>query len=337
MSERNFIEPVDDDFIDEGADVGEDARSSLASLTSSIIKGVEENGRTYAVYGQEEYGMPMDGVEMDRIDMAHAKYFMLLEKKRFLALIDTDVQKVLDLGTGTGVWSIDFADAYPSAEVVGVDIAPIQPFWTPPNCQFQVDDITKPWTWKKDTFDFVFARDLLFSVRNWPDLISQCYDHIKPGGWVEFQSIHGVLGCDDDTLSSESKFREYDRHIRAAAVAFGTPLEDPASFKKWFENAGFEAVVEKKYKIPSNPWPKDPRLKLIGALEKENFMTGLEGMSIRSLDKLGWSLDDSKRFLGEVKKEIKDRRKHPYYPFYVVYGRKPKQESKNIDHNVAEG
>ncbi|KAM0150370.1 hypothetical protein ACHAPG_008886 [Botrytis cinerea] len=306
------------------------------------MKGVEENGRTYAVYGQEEYGMPMDQVEMDRIDMAHAKYFMLLEKKRFLAPIDTDVQKVLDLGTGTvlrpgqsrsrlirsGIWSVDFADAYPSAEVLGIDIAPIQPRWAPPNCQFQVDDITQPWTWKKDTFDFVFARDLLFSVRNWPDLISQCYDHIKPGGWVEFQSIHGVLGCDDDTLPPGSKFREYDKHIRAAAVAFGTPLEDPASFKKWLEEAGFEAVVEKKYKIPSNPWPKDPRLKLIGAFEQENFMTGLEGMSLRTLDKLGWSLEDSKLFLGEVKKEIKNRRKHPYYPFYVVYGRKPEQENK---------
>ena len=50
----------------------------------------------------------MDQVEMDRIDMAHAKYFMLLEKKRFLAPIDTDVQKVLDLGTGTGQFSMQF-------------------------------------------------------------------------------------------------------------------------------------------------------------------------------------------------------------------------------------
>lgn len=46
--------------------------------------------------------MPMDEEEMDRIDMSHAKYFMLLEKKRFLAPIDPNVQKVLDLGTGTG-------------------------------------------------------------------------------------------------------------------------------------------------------------------------------------------------------------------------------------------
>jgi ubiquinone/menaquinone biosynthesis C-methylase UbiE len=81
----------------------------------------------------------MDEQEMDRIDMAHAKYFMLLEKKRWLAPIPANPQKVLDLACGTGqpstsllhkacseriilihlvgIWSIDFADAHPSAHV----------------------------------------------------------------------------------------------------------------------------------------------------------------------------------------------------------------------------
>jgi hypothetical protein len=49
----------------------------------------------------------MDEQEMDRIDMAHAKYFMLLNKKRLLAPIGENPQKVLDLGCGTG-WSSPF-------------------------------------------------------------------------------------------------------------------------------------------------------------------------------------------------------------------------------------
>lgn len=44
----------------------------------------------------------MDEKEMDRIDMSHAKYFMLLEKKRFLAPISEHPQRILDLGCGTG-------------------------------------------------------------------------------------------------------------------------------------------------------------------------------------------------------------------------------------------
>jgi hypothetical protein len=138
--------------------------------------------------------------------------------------------------------------------------------------------------------------------------------HLKPGGWIEFESVFGVLGCDDGTVPLDSKFREFDKYTREAASVYGTPHEDIALFKKWFEEAGFEAVVEKKYKIPTNPWPKDPNLKLIGAFEQQNFLTGIEGMSIRAFQALGWSYEEIVVFLAAVKKEIKDKRQHPYYP-----------------------
>jgi len=54
-----------------------------------------------------EYGLPIDEEELDRIDMSHAKYGMLLEKKLFLAPITDKPQKILDIGTGTGIWAID--------------------------------------------------------------------------------------------------------------------------------------------------------------------------------------------------------------------------------------
>jgi ubiquinone/menaquinone biosynthesis C-methylase UbiE len=44
----------------------------------------------------------MDEPELDRIDMCHTKYYALLEKKRFLAPIPKNPQKILDLGCGTG-------------------------------------------------------------------------------------------------------------------------------------------------------------------------------------------------------------------------------------------
>ena len=68
-------------------------------------------------------------MEKDRIDMAHEKYFLVLEEKRYRAPIGDDPRLVLDLGTGTGIWSVDFADQFPSAEVIGVDLAPLQPDW----------------------------------------------------------------------------------------------------------------------------------------------------------------------------------------------------------------
>ncbi|TVY92317.1 Secondary metabolism regulator, partial [Lachnellula willkommii] len=288
------IRPISD--FAQGADVGGE-NSLMTSFSSSLVKGVEENGRTYASYGKEEYGAPMDEQEMDRIDMAHAKYFMLLEKKRWLAPIPAQPQKVLDLACGTGIWSIDFADANPSAEVTGVDIAPIQPKWTSPNCHFEIDDIEQPWTWKEESFDYIFARDLLLCIRDWPRLIEQCYKHLKPGGWLEFQCIDGSLKCDDGTVPKASQFKEYDRLLRAAASAFGTPLEDPTGYAKWFEGAGFAGVTERVFKMPTSPWPKDPRLRMVGAFEQENLTGNLEGISTRVFQKgLGWGADESAVF-----------------------------------------
>ncbi|KAI9689217.1 MAG: hypothetical protein M1822_000955 [Bathelium mastoideum] len=317
QQETEYIEATTD-ISDEGYDGSSDAgsdRSSMTSLSSTILNGVTENGRTYAAYGKEEYGMPSDELEMDRLDMAHAKYYMLLEKKRLLAPIGEDPHKVLDLGTGTGIWCIDIADQFPSANVLGVDIAPIQPSWVPPNCRFEIDDIEQEWTWPRASFDLIFSRDLLFAIRDWPKLVRQCYDHLRPGGWIEFQSIYGVLGCDDGTLPPDCNFCKFDRIIREAAVKNGTPLEAPDDWKRLFEEAGFEAVVERSFKIPSNPWAKDKRLKMVGMFEMENFLRGIEGMSLRLLQKgLGWDPLEATVFLANVKKDVRNLRYHMYYP-----------------------
>ena len=49
-----------------------------------------------------EYGLPIDEHELDRIDMSHAKYNLVLEQDLFIAPIAPNPQKILDLGTGTG-------------------------------------------------------------------------------------------------------------------------------------------------------------------------------------------------------------------------------------------
>ena len=171
------------------------------------------------------------------------------------------------------------------------------------------------WTWPSASFDFIFSRDLLFTVRDWPQLVRRCFDHLKPGGWIEFDSIHGVLGCDDDTLPADCNFRRYDRLIREAAVKNATPLEAPADFKHLFQEAGFEMVVERVFKIPSNPWAKDKRLKMIGMFEMENFLRGIEGMSTRLFQKgLGWSAMETQVFLASVKKDVRNLKYHMYYP-----------------------
>lgn len=81
---------------------------------------------------------------------------ILNDNKLYHAPIGPNPQRVIDIGTGTGIWAMqvscfgtlfmtdtchsDFADESPSAEVIGTDVSPIQPNWVPPNVKFELDD-----------------------------------------------------------------------------------------------------------------------------------------------------------------------------------------------------
>lgn len=71
-------------------------------------------------------------------------------------------------------WST-VGDEYPGAEVVGIDLSPIQPSWVPPNVKFMVDDAEAEWLFGSDTFDLVHARFVCMAIKGWPRLLSRAY------------------------------------------------------------------------------------------------------------------------------------------------------------------
>jgi hypothetical protein len=70
----------------------------------------------------------------------------------------------------------DVADAYPQTEVIGVDLSPIQPQLVPPNCKFEIDDVSSPWTYPPNYFDLIHIRALLGSLEDWPQFYKECYE-----------------------------------------------------------------------------------------------------------------------------------------------------------------
>jgi tRNA G46 methylase TrmB len=59
----------------------------------------------------------------------HESLLLLLKAKGELhkAPLPLNPHRNLDIGTGTGIWAVDMAVAYPSAEVIGTALSPIQP------------------------------------------------------------------------------------------------------------------------------------------------------------------------------------------------------------------
>jgi SAM-dependent methyltransferase len=308
-----------------------DASSFLSSILSEVRRGVEIEGRLYSSYGKHEYGMPIDEKEMDRNDLQHHKYTLLLKDRLFITPLAEEIlhdpsSRILDLGTGTGIWAIDMADKY-KAEVLGVDIAATQPPFVSPNCRFEIDDVEDDWPYRPAYFDFIHGRDLMTAIRDWSRLMGQAYSHLKPGGWIQLAStIPGAL-TDDDSIPPNSGYVESGRLYYEIAEKMGAPLDAPRAWAEQMRAAGFVNVQDVVYKLPMGPWPRSKRLRTVGRLEQIMILEGgFEAYMLRGYTQvLGGRAEDLQIVLALAKREIRDPRVHTYVQFHITYGQKPQQ------------
>ncbi|KAH7357171.1 S-adenosyl-L-methionine-dependent methyltransferase [Rhexocercosporidium sp. MPI-PUGE-AT-0058] len=321
------IEPEADTWDDGDSSLGSALGSSTTSIGSSIVNYRKENGRRYHAYKDGKYLFPNDEQENDRLDLQHHLLYLTFKGKLFTAPIPKDQQlhRVLDVGTGTGIWAIDFADEHPESEVVGVDLSPIQPSFIPPNLVFQVDDIEEEWTFA-NKFDFIYSRMMTGSMMDWPKFFSQSFENLNPGGWIEVVDICLPYESQDGTLKPDSAINYWIKTGIEGVTALGREIHTAHTYKERMIAAGFENVTVVIYQWPTNRWPKDKGMKELGMWGLENMLSSLEGISLAIFTRgLGWSKERLDVLLAEVRKEMKDTRIHAYAPIYVVYGQKPKK------------
>ncbi|OAG45590.1 hypothetical protein AYO21_00226 [Fonsecaea monophora] len=304
--------------------VSDDASSYVTSIESHIRHGIEENGRQYPAYGRNMYGLPIDEREQERNNIQHVKFRLIIGGRLHRAPMLPAPARILDLGTGSGIWAIEAADQYETASVTGVDIAPVQPEWVPPNCQFEVQDIEDEWLFSTTNFDFIHARELIMAIRDWDRLFRQAFDHLRPGAYMEVGGTYPTPTSDDGTLPADSHLKEVQRLFFEMAEAMGASLNAPTLWKAQMERAGFVDVSESVYKVPQGIWPRDARLKEIGAYENFSLRNGLDAYLLRGYTAvLGGDPDELQVLIAETKRELRNPRMHSYIFYYNVYGRKP--------------
>ncbi|KAI1080134.1 S-adenosyl-L-methionine-dependent methyltransferase [Whalleya microplaca] len=317
-----------DDGFDADSALGSDAASSTNSVTASILEYRTIKGRTYhSERHNSKYFTPNDEQQMQSVDITHHYLMILLEDKLFLAPIKEDVEKVLDVGTGTGIWAIDFADQFPHAEVIGTDLSPTQPLWVPPNVKFEIDDCTQPWTWAEDSFDFVHMRYLFGAIPDWTAVFREALRVTKPGGWVETCEADVAIVSDDGTIAEDSAYNRfwnmlYTNAEKFLGVSFQVLEQDLQ--KKGMEEAGFTDIHEFNYKVPVGGWAQDKRLAEAGQYMQLTMLNDVEGYTLFLWNTvMGEDAPGYQEYLAFMRRELKDRKIHGYMKVRYVYGRKP--------------
>ncbi|EXK83424.1 hypothetical protein FOQG_12286 [Fusarium oxysporum f. sp. raphani 54005] len=299
----NILEPEDQPADDSGVDEAIDNASSTQSISSSIFRYRVENGRTYAAFGSGEYSLPNDEDEQERL----GEFSLYQTPPR-------NWKRILDVGTGTGIWAMDVADKHPESEVLGVDLSPIQPGMVPLNCSFEIDDLEDDWTFKHQ-FDFIFIRSMIASFKSWPDILSKAFENLEPGGYIEVQDNIYPLASDDGTIHN-TYILTWSELMVKAANKIGRSITVASKFKSMLEDAGFIDIVEIKKRIPMNRWPKRSRYKELGTWSCYMLHSSLEGISMGLLTRLGLTVDEVHVLLAKVRRDLLNTKIHGYWYTY---------------------
>jgi hypothetical protein len=79
----------------------------VVSVTPSIAEGISENERRYHSYGEKECPFPNDDAAQVEEILKHKILLQITQKFHFVNIpIDCRKKKLLDIGTGTGIWAI---------------------------------------------------------------------------------------------------------------------------------------------------------------------------------------------------------------------------------------
>ncbi|KAI9835764.1 MAG: hypothetical protein M1819_001943 [Sarea resinae] len=206
----------------------------------------------------------------------------LFDDKLHEAPIGEHPQRIIDVGTGTGIWAIE----------MGKSATSIPQLKVPPNVKFEIDDVELEWT-HNEPFDYIHCRYMCACIKNWPKLVRTCYEHLKPGGYVEFKDFDLQYYSEDNTYTDDLACARYISLILQGANMTGKDPCPGRNLEKWVRDAGFEDVHHKLVKVPLGPWPADSKLKTVGLLSRTQRLEGLEAFALAFLTRqLHWEVEE---------------------------------------------
>ena len=119
--------------------------------------------------------------------------------------------------------------------------------------------------------------------------------------------------CDDETLPEDCAYVEVCQTFQEIGAKINADPDAPLHFHEYLRDAGFDNVTQTVLKIPTSPWPKDRRLKKVGALELMNLMEGAQAFLLRGYTKeFNKTREQLEMLLMRMRKELTTQKYHSY-------------------------
>ncbi|KAH8921594.1 S-adenosyl-L-methionine-dependent methyltransferase [Atractiella rhizophila] len=224
---------------------------------------------------------------------------------------DPGPKNILDIGCGTGEWVLGMAERYPQSQVIGVDIAPVQPERPPPNVEFYRQDANERFAFEDKSFDFVHIRFLGGGVIDWAHLLREVSRILRVGGLVSLCEKRFATSYNDTKGEYFEKFQASVVLIHASHHV--APLT--VDIKRYLQQDGsYSHILQQQIDIPAGEWPQEATLRFSGRQMAKAIEAELDSLR-RAYHTIGFTDSEIEEFREGVKEELNDRNRHVWIPF----------------------
>lgn len=288
---------------DEDDATASDSNSNYSTASEDALPPIHAHGHVY--HGSGRMVTPNDRHENERQGHQHELFTLCLGgaltfTKLPLDKLDAAAPRfhILDVGCGGGHWAMEMARTNGLVDVLGIELSSANlPKAVPPNLTFEIADAAD--AWPPRLYDFIHLRNLVGGgIRDWKRLIVQAFDHLKPGGQLEFTEVTPLFfAVDPDPLAetppetssgsgADGVEKEKPRAaVGAAAIEYGAVFAeisavqgidfDPTpKVRPWLVEVGAESVRERSDWLPVRNWARDPLTKKKGEILNKMLAPG---------------------------------------------------------------
>ncbi|KIJ64916.1 hypothetical protein HYDPIDRAFT_40094 [Hydnomerulius pinastri MD-312] len=299
--------------------------TSPSNTTPSLLGGREYHDTT------SNYSLPKDAKEHYRLDVQHDVIKDIAGGNYVAPLQNYEgaVRDILDLGCGNGRWAIEIAQEFPAANVIGVDLSPVEKELLPQNCKFIVADITMfPLPFEDSSFDVVQMR-IVPSLPDRSKIIPEIYRVLRPNGFVLFLEPSHVISRTLPGRIQSPAFADGDRLIALSPHTNGRDWSIAEVIRGMLLNSKreggesmFHAIGEITIHLPVGTWPEDPKRAQQGAIGAEMQIHLYDGFGPMLIKHDLISEGGFKDLMDKLTAETNDHSLQLEQPFVFAWGQK---------------